>query len=472
MLEGAEEDKDVLAQVDVKLYGKIVARDGPSEDYQVPKLTEDFVALLNKVDLDINRSHGDCNLEQSRGDLASGDDLGDVKLKKLDHLDVVLLSVAGGVQSDDVLELLQGLLMPVSESDLEMLVGLDADLNGAVDGNMTMTLLLAASRNDGDIKLGESLLDRVDSSLGDSSRSRLGGGSPLDHLLIDSDRLMDMLLMLLTHLSERYQSQDVSMGFPTTGSLDNLLVLDRDLVEDRKLNLDVDLENVGVLLIDLTDYLLGPLVLSVMVTDSLPHESTKFTELNPHAAAVVVTAKEETSLKGIVVTVLDTLVQDSDDLKIVLVHVFVADQLTVVSQLVQGPDGQAMSVTKMLLVSLKDLNVELNHLLMSVVFLVELNKNRERITEQLILKTTRGQASTVDAKVNELSLLKVTLVMVALGETTSDMDAFSDRMLRESYADISAQDGLPSDLEGALDDNFSLRPAMILEVDTDESHAS
>ena len=472
MLEGTKEDKDMLTQMDVKLDGKIVARDGPSEDYQVAKLTEDFVALLHKVDLDINRSHGDCNLEQNRGDLASCDDLSDVKLQKLYHLDVVLLGVASVVQGNDVLKLLQGLLMPVSESDLEMLISLNADLDGTVDGNMWMTLLLAASRDDGDIKLGKTLLDGVDSSLRDSSRSRLGGSNSLDHLLIDSDRLVDMLLMLLTHLSERDQSQDVSMGLPTAGSLYNLLVLDRDLVEDRKLNLDVDFENVSILLVDLADDLLGPLVLSMVVTDSLPHEGAEFTELNPHAAAVVMTAKEEASLECIVMTVLDTLVQDSDDLKIILVHILVTNCLAVVSQLIQGSDSQAVGMTKMLLVSLKDLNVDLNHLLMSMMFLVELNENSERVTEQLILKTTRGQASTVDAKVNELSLLKVTLVMVALGETTSDMDAFPDRMLGESDADISAQDGLPSNLESALDDNFSLRPAVMLEVDTDESHAS
>jgi hypothetical protein len=62
----------------------------------------------------------------------------------------------------------------------------------------------------------------------------------------------------------------------------------------------------------------------------------------------------------------------------------------------------------------------------------------------------------IDAEVNELSLLKVALAVVTLCKTASHMDTFPDRMLAKGDAGVSAQDGLPSDLESSLDNDFSL----------------
>ncbi|KAI6771402.1 hypothetical protein HG531_009027 [Fusarium graminearum] len=374
LLKSAEEDKDKLAQMDVELDGEVVARDRSSENNQIEAMV---MATLNRV--------------------------------VLDHLEVVLLRVAAVIQHNNVLKLLESVLMPASKSKLEMLIGLNTNLDGSVHGNMGMTFLLTARRNDCNVQLGKALLDCVDSSLYDNGH-----------------RLVDMLLMLLAHLSERNQGQDVSIGLPTTGFLNDLLVLDGDLVENRELNLDVNLKDVGVLLVDLTDDLLGPLVLSTMVTDSLPNEGTELSEFHPHTAAVVVATEEKGSFEGIVMAMLDTLVQDGDDLKIVLVHIFVTNQLAVMGQLVKSPDGQAMRVSKGLLVSLKDLDVDLNHLLVTMMFLIELNENGDRATQELVLKVTRGKTGAVDAKVDELSLLEVALVMVTSCKTSSHVDTLSN----------------------------------------------
>jgi hypothetical protein len=45
-----------------------------------------------------------------------------------------------------------------------------------------------------------------------------------------------------------------------------------------------------------------------VVTDGLPHKGTELSELNPHAAAVVVATKEKGSFESIMVAMLDTLV--------------------------------------------------------------------------------------------------------------------------------------------------------------------
>jgi hypothetical protein len=68
----------------------------------------------------------------------------------------------------------------------------------------------------------------------------------------------------------------------------------------------------------------------------------------------------------------------------------VAYQLAVMSQLVKSPDGQAMRMPKVLLVTLKDLDVNLNDLLVAVMFLVELSENSERTAQQLVFKAARG----------------------------------------------------------------------------------
>ncbi|KAI6752537.1 hypothetical protein HG530_013906 [Fusarium avenaceum] len=370
--------------VDVQLESKVNRRHSSSEDYEMAELAEYFVTFLDETDADVDRRQSNCNLEKRRRDLASCDNFRDVNLKELHHLEVVLLGVEGVVQLDHVLELLQCLLVPASQGDLEMLVGLDANLNSPVDRNIDMPIFLPSGGDNGHIQPGKTLLDRGHGSLGDNGGRSLGCGYFLDHLLVDSYRFVYMTLMFLAHLGKRDQGQDVAARLATTDSLNDFLVLDGDVVEDGIFNLDVDFKN------------------------------------------------------------------NSDNLKIVDVRILVSDELAMMGEEVQRLDGQVMGVAEIFLIPLQNLDIDLDHLLMSVMLLVELDQNCERLLQQFILEGARSQTGVIDAEVNRLGLLKMALTVVALGKSASHMDTFTSRMLAKCDGSFSAQDGLPV-LESDLD---------------------
>jgi hypothetical protein len=88
---------------------------------------------------------------------------------------------------------------------------------------------------------------------------------------------------------------------------------------------------------------------------------------------MVVAAKPKGRLEGIMMAMLDALVQNSDNLKIVGIRILVSNELAMMGQEVQGLDGQVMGVAEMLLIPLQNLDIYLDHLLMSMMLLIELD---------------------------------------------------------------------------------------------------
>lgn len=171
---------------------------------------------------------------------------------------------------------------------------------------------------------------------------------------------------------------------------------------------------------------------------------------------MIVATEPKGRFEGIMMAMLDTLIQNSDNLKIVGVRILVSNELAMMGEEVQRLDGQVMGVAKMLLIPLQNLDIDLDNLLMSVMLLVELDQNCERLLQQFILEGARSQTGVIDAEVNRLGLLKMALSVVALGKSASHMDTFTSRMLAKCDGSFSAQDGLPGDLKSSLDNDFSL----------------